>query len=132
MTLAMVTVVNTLGLHARPAAKVVDCAARYASDIKLIYNETEVDAKSIMSVLLLAAPAVSLLWLSSYHSASALLPLEFYLAPVPFAAAELDDDEPPPLAMIGLTGSGLPPILAFIGTPLGCALGAIVDIIWFL
>ncbi|GIR68825.1 MAG: hypothetical protein CM15mP74_00760 [Halieaceae bacterium] len=39
MTLAMVTVVNTLGLHARPAAKVVDCAARYASDIKLIYNE---------------------------------------------------------------------------------------------
>ena len=56
MTLTMVTVVNTLGLHARPAAKVVDCAARYASDIKLIYNEKEVDAKSIMSVLLLAAP----------------------------------------------------------------------------
>ena len=56
MTLAMVTVVNMLGLHARPAAKVVDCAARYASDIKLIYNEKEVDAKSIMSVLLLAAP----------------------------------------------------------------------------
>ena len=56
MTLAMVTVVNTLGLHARPAAKVVDCAARYASDIKLIYNEKEVNAKSIMSVLLLAAP----------------------------------------------------------------------------
>ena len=56
MTLAMVTVVNTLGLHARPAAKVVDCAARYGSDIKLIYNEKEVDAKSIMSVLLLAAP----------------------------------------------------------------------------
>ena len=56
MTLPLVTVVNTLGLHARPAAKVVDCAARYASDIKLIYHEKEVDAKSIMSVLLLAAP----------------------------------------------------------------------------
>ncbi len=56
MTLAMVTVLNTLGLHARPAAKVVDCAARYASDVKLIYREKEVDAKSIMSVLLLAAP----------------------------------------------------------------------------
>ena len=56
MTLAMVTVVNKLGLHARPAAKVVDCAARYASDIKFIYQEKEVDAKSIMSVLLLAAP----------------------------------------------------------------------------
>ncbi len=56
MTLAVVKVLNTLGLHARPAAKVVDCAARYASDIKLIYHEKEVDAKSIMSVLLLAAP----------------------------------------------------------------------------
>ena len=56
MTLATVKVINTLGLHARPAAKVVDCAARYASDIKLIYDEKEVDAKSIMSVLLLAAP----------------------------------------------------------------------------
>ena len=56
MTLAVVKVLNTLGLHARPAAKVVDCAARYASDIRLIYDEKEVDAKSIMSVLLLAAP----------------------------------------------------------------------------
>ena len=56
MTLATVKVVNALGLHARPAAKVVDCTARYASDIKLIYDEKEVDAKSIMSVLLLAAP----------------------------------------------------------------------------
>jgi len=56
VTLATVKVVNTLGLHARPAAKIVDSAARYASDIKLIYDEKEVDAKSIMSVLLLAAP----------------------------------------------------------------------------
>ena len=56
MTLATVKVVNTLGLHARPAAKIVDSAARYASDIKLIYDEKEVDAKSIMSVVLLAAP----------------------------------------------------------------------------
>ena len=55
MTLAVVKVVNTLGLHARPAAKVVDCAARYASDIKLIYNEKEVDAKSIMQLLMMAA-----------------------------------------------------------------------------
>ena len=56
MTLAIVTVVNTLGLHARPAAKVVDCAARYGSDIRLMYDDKEVDAKSIMSLLLLAAP----------------------------------------------------------------------------
>ena len=68
MTLAVVKVVNILGLHARPAAKVVDCAARYASDIKLIYNEKEVDAKSIMSVMLLAAAKGSQLFITASGS----------------------------------------------------------------
>ena len=51
-----ITVINTLGLHARPAAKVVDCAARFTSDIRISYENQEIDAKSIMSVLMLAAP----------------------------------------------------------------------------
>tara|TARA_B100000900_G_scaffold43671_1_gene32495 strand:+ start:330 stop:596 length:267 start_codon:yes stop_codon:yes gene_type:complete len=51
-----ITVVNPLGLHARPAAKVVDCAARFTSDIRISYENQEIDAKSIMSVLMLAAP----------------------------------------------------------------------------
>ena len=51
-----ITIVNPLGLHARPAAKVVDCAARYSSDIKIHYQEQAINAKSIMSVLMLAAP----------------------------------------------------------------------------
>ena len=51
-----ITVINPLGLHARPAAKVVDCAARFTSDIRISYKNQEIDAKSIMSVLMLAAP----------------------------------------------------------------------------
>ena len=51
-----ITVINPLGLHARPAAKVVDCAARFTSDIRISYQNQEIDAKSIMSVLMLAAP----------------------------------------------------------------------------
>jgi phosphotransferase system HPr (HPr) family protein len=56
MTHSVLTIVNPLGLHARPAAKLVDCAARYTSDIRLSYHDQEIDAKSIMSVLMLAAP----------------------------------------------------------------------------
>ena len=52
----MLKVINPLGLHARPAAKVVDCAARFTSDIRISYQGQEIDAKSIMSVLMLAAP----------------------------------------------------------------------------
>ena len=54
-----ITVINPLGLHARPAAKVVDCAARFTSDIRISYKNQEIDAKSIMSVLMLAAPCGS-------------------------------------------------------------------------
>ena len=56
MSSIRVVVSNPLGLHARPAAKVVDCSARYASDICIQYQDQTVDAKSIMSVLMLAAP----------------------------------------------------------------------------
>ena len=51
-----IVVINPLGLHARPASKLVDCAARFKSDIRFKYQDQEVDAKSIMSVLMLAAP----------------------------------------------------------------------------
>ena len=56
MTRGQLTIVNPLGLHARPAAKLVDCAARYTSEIRLIHQGQTIDAKSIMSVLMLAAP----------------------------------------------------------------------------
>jgi len=56
MTVSKITVINPLGLHARPAAKLVDCASRFSSDVKLNYQDKNIDAKSIMSVLMLAAP----------------------------------------------------------------------------
>ncbi|MDX1654023.1 MAG: HPr family phosphocarrier protein [Candidatus Competibacteraceae bacterium] len=50
-----VTIVNRLGLHARAAAKFVTQASRYASDIRLARGEREVNGKSIMGVMMLAA-----------------------------------------------------------------------------
>ena len=56
MTTVYVQVENQLGLHARPAAKLVDCACRYQSQIHFEYNSQRIDGKSIMSVMMLAAP----------------------------------------------------------------------------
>lgn len=49
------TIINKLGLHARAAAKLVGVAGQYESRIVLIKDGREADAKSIMSVMMLAA-----------------------------------------------------------------------------
>lgn len=49
-------IVNRLGLHARAAAKLVHLTSPYESRITLSQNGEEVDAKSILGILLLAAP----------------------------------------------------------------------------
>jgi phosphocarrier protein len=49
------TIVNSLGLHARPAAMMVQTANRFQSDIQMEKDGTQVNAKSIMGVLTLAA-----------------------------------------------------------------------------
>ena len=46
---------NKLGLHARAAAKLVHAAAGFKSDIKIRKGDEEVDGKSILGILLLAA-----------------------------------------------------------------------------
>ncbi|HJQ37062.1 MAG TPA: HPr family phosphocarrier protein [Thermoanaerobaculia bacterium] len=46
---------NKLGLHARAAAKLVHIAAKFKSDIKIRKQDEEVDGKSILGILLLAA-----------------------------------------------------------------------------
>lgn len=48
-------IINKLGLHARAAAKLVHVAARFRSDIKIRKGQEEVDGKSILGILLLAA-----------------------------------------------------------------------------
>jgi phosphocarrier protein HPr len=50
-----VEIKNKLGLHARAAAKLVHTAARFKSDIKVRKGDEEVDGKSILGILLLAA-----------------------------------------------------------------------------
>lgn len=50
-----VPIINKLGLHARAAAKLVSTATRFESSIKVARNGKEVDGKSIMSVMMLAA-----------------------------------------------------------------------------
>ena len=55
MIQTQVTIVNKLGLHARAAAKLVGCASAFSSDIRAGRDGRMVDAKSIMSVMMLAA-----------------------------------------------------------------------------
>lgn len=51
-----VTIVNRLGLHARAAGKLVNLARTFESRVTLARGGDAVDAKSIMAVMLLAAP----------------------------------------------------------------------------
>jgi len=46
---------NKLGLHARPASLVVKLAGKFATEIQLIKEDTEINAKSILGVMMLAA-----------------------------------------------------------------------------
>ncbi len=48
-------IVNRLGLHARAAAKLVHLAGRFKSQVRLIKDGDEVDGKSILGLMLLAA-----------------------------------------------------------------------------
>jgi phosphocarrier protein HPr len=48
-------VLNEKGLHTRPSTELVKCAIRFKSQITLFYQLQEVNAKSLLGVLLLAA-----------------------------------------------------------------------------
>jgi phosphocarrier protein len=50
-----VKILNRLGLHARPAALLVRAAGRFKSQIMLSKNGLQVDGKSILGVMMLAA-----------------------------------------------------------------------------
>ena len=50
-----VTIVNRQGLHARPAAEIVKTASRFQADVTLVRDDLEVNGKSIMGVMMLAA-----------------------------------------------------------------------------
>ena len=48
-------IVNSLGMHARPAAQLVKLSAQYTSDIEIVKDGLGVNGKSIMGVMMLAA-----------------------------------------------------------------------------
>ena len=65
MTSQTVTVVNQLGMHARAAAKFVHLATRYQSRVTVARDRREMDGKSIMGILLLAAARGSMITISA-------------------------------------------------------------------
>lgn len=51
----IVTIQNSKGLHARAAAKFVECVGRYDADVTVTKDEASVGGKSIMGLMMLAA-----------------------------------------------------------------------------
>jgi phosphocarrier protein HPr len=50
-----ITIINKLGLHARAASKLVNCASQFESEVLIDKQGNKVNAKSIMGVMMLAA-----------------------------------------------------------------------------
>ena len=50
-----VQVVNEAGIHARPAAEIVKTAAKFKAEVTIVKDGLDVNAKSIMGVMMLAA-----------------------------------------------------------------------------
>ena len=65
MTSQAVTVKNQLGMHARAAAKFVHLATRFEAKVRVARDRREMDGKSIMGILLLAAARGSTITISA-------------------------------------------------------------------
>ena len=50
-----VQVANRQGVHARPAAEIVKAASKFKADVTIVRDDLEVNGKSIMGVMMLAA-----------------------------------------------------------------------------
>lgn len=50
-----ITIKNKLGLHARAAVKFVNMANRFVASVKIVKDGSEIDGKSILGILTLAA-----------------------------------------------------------------------------
>jgi phosphocarrier protein HPr len=65
MTSQSVAVVNQLGIHARAAAKFVHLATRFEARVRVALQSREIDGKSIMGILLLAAAQGSVITITA-------------------------------------------------------------------
>jgi phosphocarrier protein HPr len=61
MVFKELTVINDSGIHARPAALIVETAGRFASNVCFIKDGIRANAKSIMNIMLLAAETGSVI-----------------------------------------------------------------------
>ncbi|MEM9256006.1 MAG: HPr family phosphocarrier protein [Pseudomonadota bacterium] len=82
MIRTQLTIINKLGLHARAAAKFVACTSSFSSEVRAGIDGELVDAKSIMSVMMLAAGKGSVLQIeiSGGDEEEALRALELLIA----------------------------------------------------
>ncbi len=62
---AVVTITNKMGLHARPSTQIATKAATFAADISIDKDGMQVDAKSVLELLMLAAECGSTLTISA-------------------------------------------------------------------
>lgn len=60
-----VTVLNALGLHARPASMIAKCASRYSSEIMMNKSGEITDCRSILGIMTLSAAKGTLLTLTA-------------------------------------------------------------------
>ncbi len=60
-----VVLTNKMGLHARPSTQIATTASRYQADVKIIKDGMDVDAKSVLELLMLAAECGSELTVSA-------------------------------------------------------------------
>jgi len=59
-----IEIINKLGLHARASAKLVNTASRFSSSVTIEFSGQKGDAKSIMSMMMLAASKGSMIKVS--------------------------------------------------------------------
>ena len=60
-----VRIENRNGLHARPAAEIVKAASKFRSEVTIRRDDMEVNGKSIMGVMMLAAEYGTTIWLKA-------------------------------------------------------------------
>lgn len=59
---------NDRGLHTRPSTEIVKCASTFKAEVRLTYQKMEVNAKSLLGILMLAAGKGSKIWVSASGS----------------------------------------------------------------
>jgi phosphotransferase system HPr (HPr) family protein len=94
------TVIDESGLHARPEARFVQAASRFASRIVIRNGEREADAKSLISLLGLAVRQSSVIAVAAEGSdadaalASLAAALSPYVTPLESASGKVASEEP--------------------------------------